>query len=140
MIPTDGSTASAQAIQKALGMAREGNAQVTGLHVIQPFHLATYDTDMLAETRASYEANVHARAREYLKPIEQGAKELGVKVETRMVVADHPYEAIIGAALDAGCDLIVMASHGRHGVKALLLGSETQKVLTHSTVPVLVLR
>jgi nucleotide-binding universal stress UspA family protein len=140
LIPTDGSAASEQAIHKALELAREGNAQVTGLHVIRPFHLVSYEVDMIAETRASFEANVHAQARGYLEVIERGAKELGVSVDTRTVVADHPYEAIIGAALDAGCDLIVMASHGRRGMQAVLLGSETQKVLTHSAVPVLVLR
>lgn len=140
LIPTDGSAASEQAIRKALEIAGEGNARVTGLHVIQPFHLASYHVDMIEDTRASYEANVHSRAREYLVPIEQGAKALGLGVDTRTVVADHPYEAIINAARDAGCDLIVMASHGRRGLQAVLLGSETQKVLTHSTVPVLVLR
>ena len=63
-----------------------------------------------------------------------------ILVPTDGVSSDHPYEAIIGAAQDKGCDLILMASHGRRGIQGLLLGSETQKVLTHSKIPVLVYR
>jgi nucleotide-binding universal stress UspA family protein len=140
LIPTDGSAASEHAMRRALALAREGNSQVTGLHVISPFHLASYEVDMIEETRASYEANVRARARKYLDAIERCAAEMSVSVRTRIVVADHPYEAIIAVAVEAGCDLIVMASHGERGTKGVLLGGETQKVLTHSTLPVLVLR
>jgi nucleotide-binding universal stress UspA family protein len=140
LLPTDGSAASEEAIRRALELAREGKARVTGLHVIQPFHLVTYDVEMIEETRASYEANVRARAKQYVEAIERGAKELGVEASSRIVVDEHPYDAIIKTALDAGCDLIVMASHGRRGMQAVLVGSETQKVLTHSTIPVLVLR
>jgi nucleotide-binding universal stress UspA family protein len=67
-------------------------------------------------------------------------KEAGVPVEKLSLTSDIPYEAIIDAATQAGCDLIFMASHGRRGISALLLGSETHKVLTHSTIPVLVYR
>jgi nucleotide-binding universal stress UspA family protein len=140
LIPTDGSAASEHTIRKALALAREGNSQVTGLHVISPYHLVSYEVDMIEETRASYEANVQARARKYLDAIERCGREMSVSVRTRTVVAAHPYEAIIATALEAGCDLIVMTSHGHRGTKAVLLGGETQKVLTHSTLPVLVLR
>jgi nucleotide-binding universal stress UspA family protein len=140
LLPTDGSDASDKAIRKALELAREGNARVTGLYVMQPFHLAAYKIEMVEESQATYEARALASARKYLEVIERGGKELGVRVDTSAVVAEHPYEAIIAAATSGGCDLIVMASHGRRGMKALLIGSETYKVLTHSTVPVLVLR
>ena len=140
LLPTDGSDASDRAIRKALELAREGNARITGLHVMQPFHIASYHVDMVEESRGTYEAHALALARKYLEVIERGAKELGVRVDTKAVTAEHPYEAIIDAAKSGGCDLIVMASHGRRGMKALLIGSETYKVLTHSTVPVLVLR
>jgi nucleotide-binding universal stress UspA family protein len=140
LLPTDGSEASEKAIRKAMELARDSNARITGLHVVQPFHLATYKIEMVEESRATYEANALAVARKYLEVIERGAKELGVPVDTSAVVAEHPYEAIIDAAKAGGCDLIVMASHGRRGMKAMLIGSETHKVLTHSTVPVLVLR
>jgi len=140
LLPTDGSAASEQAIRRALELAKEGQARVTGLHVMQPFHVIDYHVDMLEETRASYDAKVRARARQYLDAIERGAKELGVEATSRIAVSEHPYEVIIQTAHEAGCDLIVMASHGRRGVQAVLMGSETQKVLTHSTIPVLVLR
>ncbi len=140
LLPTDGSEASERAIQKALELAREGNARITGLHVMQPFHVATYRIEMIEESRAAYDADALKAARRYLEPLERGAKELGVRVDTRAVTAEHPYEAIIDAAKRGGCDLIVMASHGRRGMKAMLIGSETYKVLTHSTIPVLVLR
>ncbi|MBI5257878.1 MAG: universal stress protein [Burkholderiales bacterium] len=140
LIPTDGSAASERAIRQALQLARETGARVTGLHVIRPFHLFAYQVDLVEESRASYEANTHALARSLLDAVLRGAKELGVQADSRIVVAEHPYQAIIVTAGDAGCDLVVMASHGRRGMQALLLGSETQKVLTHSTVPVLVLR
>jgi nucleotide-binding universal stress UspA family protein len=140
LLPTDGSAASEKAIRRALELAREGGAKVTGLHVIQPFHMLTYDVVMIEETRASYEEKARAAAKRYLDAIERGAKELGISVATRVVFAEHPYEAIIRTADDEGCDLIVMASHGRRGMQAVLMGSETHKVLTHSTTPVLVLR
>ncbi len=140
LLPTDGSAGSERAIARALELARECGVKVTGLHVVQPFHLVSHDIDMVEQTRASFEANVRARGRQYLDAIERGAEELGVEVSTRIVVADHPYRAIIDTARTAGCDLIVMASHGRRGMRAVLLGSETQKVLTHGNTPVLVLR
>lgn len=140
LVPTDGSQASEAAIRQALALAREDGARVTGVHVIQPFHLFTYDVEMIEDTRASYDAQAKAQAARCLKAIDGAARELGVPCETRTAIHDHPWEAIIRAAADAGCDLIVMASHGRRGLQAVLLGSETQKVLTHSKVPVLVLR
>jgi nucleotide-binding universal stress UspA family protein len=83
---------------------------------------------------------VKAQAREITSGAEASAKEKGVNARGVYVVAEHPYEAIIKTAQNEACDLILMASHGRRGVKGLLLGSETQKVLTHSAIPVLVYR
>ncbi len=140
LLPTDGSAASERAVARAVELAREGAAKITALHVVQPFHLASHDIDMVEQTRASFEANVRARGRQCLDAIERAAEAAGVEVTTRIVIADHPYRAIIDTARDAGCDLIVMASHGRRGMKAVLMGSETQKVLTHTRTPVLVLR
>jgi nucleotide-binding universal stress UspA family protein len=79
-------------------------------------------------------------AAEKLAFVDQAAKAVGVAVETVRASNDHPWETIVQTAKDRGCDLIVMASHGRRGLSAMLLGSETQKVLTHSTIPVLVVR
>ena len=75
-----------------------------------------------------------------LAVIEKAAKDSGVPCETLCEIGGHPYETIIKVAEQKGCDLIMMASHGRRGLKGLLLGSETQKVLTHSRIPVLVHR
>ena len=72
--------------------------------------------------------------------VENVAKEAGIACDTVRATSDHPYEAIIKAAQDKGCDLIMMASHGRRGVRGLLLGSETHNVLTHTKLPVLVCR
>ena len=139
LLPTDGSAASESAIRQTLELARENQARVTALHVIEPFHWMSYSVEMIEDTRANYEAHMRTLAERYLKAVEGAAAELGVKVETRSVVADHPYQAIIDTAQQAGCDLIVMAKHGRRGLDALLIGSETQKVLTHTRLPVLVL-
>jgi nucleotide-binding universal stress UspA family protein len=140
LIPTDGSAASDAAVRHALAMAKETAARVTALHVLPPFHVMAYGIEMIEETRESYEAEAKERARRILQAVEHEAGESGVPVSSEMTFEDHPYEAIIRTASERGCDLIVMASHGRRGVQALLLGSETQKVLTHTKLPVLVLR
>ena len=80
------------------------------------------------------------QAQDTLDYIANLGREAGVEVEKRSATSDVPYQAIIDAAIQAGCDLIFMASHGRRGFSALLLGSETNKVLTHSRIPVLVYR
>ena len=140
LIPTDGSVTSEAAIRQGLAMARETSARVTALHVVQPFHVMAYGIDMIEETRDSYDAQAQEKARHILQAVERQAAEQNVPVNSVTASADHPYEAIIRTATEQGCDLIVMASHGRRGVQALLLGSETQKVLTHTKLPVLVLR
>lgn len=140
LLPTDGSPASEGAIRQALILAQSNGAAVTALHVIQPFHFFAYDVDMVEHTSATYLAGAQDRARRYLKPIESAAKELGLACEALVEADEHPSEAIIRAAMARGCDLIVMCSHGRSAIKGLLLGSQTQKVLAHSTLPVLVLR
>lgn len=140
LVPTDGSAASEVAIRQAMAMAKESGARVTGLHVVQPFHVFAYDVEMIEDTRVTYLHQARERAARYLDAIDKAARELGVACDTQVVTGDHPHEAILRTAKEQGCDLVVMASHGRSGIKALLLGSETQKVLTHSTLPVLVLR
>ncbi|SOE52850.1 Nucleotide-binding universal stress protein, UspA family [Burkholderia sp. OK233] len=140
LVPTDGSPLSEEAIRMAVGLAREFDAKMTGLHVIPEFHLLTYDTEMLADTKAEYSEHARHHAKQYLAWIERAATDAAVLCDTTSVVSDHPYDAIINTAQERHCDLIVMASHGRRGVQGLLLGSETQKVLTHSTIPVLVHR
>ncbi len=140
LLPTDGSPRSEAAIQKGVTFAKSINAKVTGLHVIPAIPMVAYPAVVMEWTRQEYEARFKAQAERYLSVVEEAARKAGVTFDLAYVTSDHPYAAIIKAAKQKGCDLIVMASHGRRGPEAVLLGSETQKVLTHSQIPVLVYR
>lgn len=140
LIPTDGSPLSSQALDQALAFARDAGAKVTILTVVEPFHFLTTDPSQLSDTETEYKRHATQRASDLLAAAEQKAKTFAVHCETVKLEVDHPYEAIIDTAAKRGCDLIAMASHGRRGLSALVLGSETVKVLTHSTIPVLVYR
>ncbi|RDK05892.1 universal stress protein [Cupriavidus lacunae] len=138
LLAVDGSALAEAAFHKALVLAREMNARATAVRVCPNYHVLTYQVEMLADTREEYVKAAGEEATRYLTGIARQADTAGVPCETTYVVNDHPYEAIIKTAEDKGCDLIVMASHGRRGVQGLLIGSETLKVLTHSKIPVLV--
>lgn len=140
LLPTDGSAGSDVAIQAGVRLARDMGARVTGLHVVPPFHTFTYRPEMIEDTEEQYEIESEERARKILITIEKQAQECGVPCDTVVVRSDDPYDAIIQTAKGRQCDLIAMASHGRRGLRGVLMGSETQKVLTHSQLPVLVYR
>jgi nucleotide-binding universal stress UspA family protein len=140
LMPTDGSELSEAAIQKAIQLAKSINAKVTGFHVILPFHVFTTKTQMVEDTREQYERESKIQAEQFLGVIKKAAEKAGVSCDADYVTSNHPYEMIINAAEKKGCDLIMMASHGRRGVQGVLIGSETQKVLTHTKIPVLVVR
>jgi nucleotide-binding universal stress UspA family protein len=140
LIPTDGSEASQRAILAGVEFARETGAEVVGLSATPEFSVLSTDSDMLEDTPEQFAAHGVARARRVLGDVESAARDAGVACRTEHAVDDDPYAAIVAAAERLGCDVIVMASHGRRGLKGLLLGSETQKVLVHSTIPVLVHR
>jgi nucleotide-binding universal stress UspA family protein len=140
LIPTDGSDLSALAITQGVAFAKEINAKVTGITVSVTFHTFVLDPMRLSDTAEQYEKHCEVRAEKYLSVVKAAAGAAQVPCETLHVVSDHPYEAIINTAKQKGCDLIFMASHGRKGMSALVLGSETVKVLTHSKIPVLVCR
>jgi nucleotide-binding universal stress UspA family protein len=140
LIPTDGSDLSWMAMRQGIAFAKSLNARVTALTVTPTFHTVTVDPVMVADTPEQYRKDSEAAAARYLHAATAAAGEMGVTCETVHVVNDYPYQAIIETAQSKGCDLIFMASHGRRGVAALLLGSETTKVLTHSKIPVLVYR
>jgi nucleotide-binding universal stress UspA family protein len=116
------------------------NARVTGLCVVTGARHLSHESEFPGVKVDHAAAAFHARADTYLAKIATIAKEAGVSWEVTQVTGDHVFEAIIATVETRGCDLIVMASHGRSGTKALLLGSETQKVLTHTKIPVLVYR
>lgn len=140
LVPTDGSPLSEGAVMKGIKLAAEQGARVTGIHVSPQFHVLTYRAYMLEETRATYEQDSEVHARRYLDFIAKTAKESQVSCETVRKISDEPFQVIIDVARARNCDLIVMASHGRRGIKGYFLGSETHRVLTHSDIPVLVCR
>ena len=140
LVPTDGSPLSIVAVEKAIDLAADADAKLTVLTVVSPFHAFSLSADQLADTRAAYESQARLHAAEILTDAQLKAKARGVSCEVVRLEGAAPYEAIIATAGKAGCDLIAMASHGRGGVAAVVLGSETLKVLTHSKIPVLVYR
>jgi nucleotide-binding universal stress UspA family protein len=148
LIPTDGSDLSKDAFRCGISLAKAVNAKVTGINVTAPFHTFMLErcgnSDALTDTAESYSESYKKRtaaiATKYLEQVKEEATRAGVQSYTVHVEHEHPFQAIIDTAKTRGCDLIVMASHGRRGISAIVLGSETVKVLTHSTIPVLVLR
>ncbi len=140
LIPTDGSKLAGEAVQHGIALAKRIDAKATVLTVLAPFHTFTIDTQMIEDTPAQYKVRMQEHAEKTLGDAVRAAQAAGVAYETVKVEHEHPYQAIIDTSESKGCDLIVMASHGRHGISALVLGSETLKVLTHCKVPVLVHR
>ena len=140
LVPTDGSELSEAAIQAAVQFAKSIKARVTGFYAMPKFHVLAYGPEMVTDTRPEFAKDCKAHADRVLAVIVQAAKAADVPCETVLQTNDQPYEAIIATAKEKGCDLIMMASHGRSGMQAFLLGSETQKVLAHSRIPVLVFR
>ena len=140
LIATDGSELSEKAIKQGLALAKLIGSKVTAITVSQTFHTFSVDPVIVTDTPNQYQKNCDARAERYLSIAKNAAKAASVPYEGMHVMHDHPYEAIVDAAKDKGCDLICMASHGRKGMSALVLGSETVKVLTHSKIPTLVCR
>jgi nucleotide-binding universal stress UspA family protein len=140
LIPTDGSELSEKAVKQGLAFAKSIGAKATAITVSETFHTSSVDPVMVTDTPEQYQRDCEARAEKYLSVAKNAAKAASVPYEGIHVMHDHPYEAIINAAKDKGCDLIFMASHGRKGMSAVVLGSETVKVLTHSKIPTLVCR
>ena len=143
LLPTDGSKLSDRAVQRGLEFAKEIKARVTAVHIIPEFRMMADESFALptsADLKRRYEKEAKARADKMLAKIGERANAAGVKYEGVGLMGDVPYESIIETAKKRKCDLIMMASHGRRGLSGLLLGSETAKVLTHSKIPVLVVR
>jgi nucleotide-binding universal stress UspA family protein len=140
LLPTDGSELSVAAIHQGIIFAKSIDAKVTGLCVMPLQHPFFYETEIPMDALEHAAKRYKELADTYLAAAEKEAREAGVACDLVYEKNDSPYEAIIRAAEQKGCDLIMMASHGRRGVGALLIGSETQRVLTHSKIPVLVYR
>lgn len=142
LVPTDGSELSNNAVERAMQFAKECGARITALHVMPEYIPPAFAEFPAAgeATFAEFTKATEETARIVLEAVEQAAAAAGVDCQTVAVRHTQPYRAIIDCARDRGCDLIFMASHGRRGLSALVLGSETNKVLTHSSIPVLVFR
>jgi nucleotide-binding universal stress UspA family protein len=140
LFPTDGSPASQVAAEACMRFAAQVGARVTILHVLPNVHLFTYEPLIVEQANETWRHNREQHARACIAPVEDIARKANVKFASMLVPADEPCEAIIATAHEKGADLIAMASHGRRGIRAVLLGSQTQKVLTHSALPVLVFR
>lgn len=143
LVPTDGSKLSAKAVRVAARLAGTFQARLTGLCVIPPYVPPVYTEGMTSYGITSprqYKQIKDKEAKKALAVVDIEAQTAGVVASKISLTAEQPWKAIIGTARSKKCDLIVMASHGRRGLAALLLGSETTKVLTHSSIPVLVCR
>lgn len=141
LLPTDGSEHSINTIRRAVTFAKEAGAKITAFYAKPDYPMYFGEGVMLDPTTPERFAELaEQQAQEYLGVIRDLCNENSVVCNTCTSTNSVPYEAIIAAAEQNGCDLIFMASHGRRGLSALLLGSETHKVLTHSKIPVLVYR
>ena len=140
LMPTDGSELSQKAIDYGLALAKSVGAKVTFITVSAPFQAWAIEPPLTLEFIEEYEKQMRRQSEKYLESAKQLALAAGVACDVLQVEHDHPYRAIIDTATRKSCDLILMASHGRRGISAIVLGSETVKVLTHSTIPVLVFR
>lgn len=142
LVATDGSTLSKKAVASAIELAATCNAELVALKVVPRYPQAYFEGSipLSAEEISRVEAQWAESAKAQLAAVEKSAKSKFVLIKVIAVKSDVVSDAIIASAKKHKADLIVMASHGRKGIKRLLLGSETQQVLTHSHIPVLVLR
>jgi nucleotide-binding universal stress UspA family protein len=140
LVPTDGSELSSQAIEYAAALAKAVNAKLTVLTITIPYYGFAVEPELVTIGFDEYQKNATKLAMHDLDIAKDIAAAAQVSCDVVHQEHSQPYQAIIDAAKERGCDLIVMASHGRGGLAAMVLGSETVKVLTHSKIPVLVVR
>jgi nucleotide-binding universal stress UspA family protein len=139
LVPTDGSDITAKAVDTAIQLAKLSGASLVTLSVKEPFPYSAISEMQPVPPQEFYDAQERI-ANDRVKAVLAAAAAAGVACDGSTVEALHPWEAILDLAKSKGCDLIVMASHGRRGMAALLIGSETSRVLTHSPLPVLVIK
>jgi len=142
LVPTDGSELSQKSSQNAVIFAKEINAKITGLYVKPDYPLFYFGEAVAIDHQAidDFTQIANKQAKEYLEYIKNLCEENKIKYSSEISEGGNIYEEIINTAEKNKCDLIYMASHGRGGISGFLLGSETQKVLTHSKIPILVYR
>lgn len=142
LIPTDGSPTAAKGVESGIEFARAAKARVT-LFTAVPEYQPPSEVDVISRqvvSLAEHERMSQENAEAVLKPAAERVRAAGVPCDTAYAQSNHPYQAIIDTAQNRGCDLIVMSSHGRHGLAEMWYGSETRNVLTHSSIPTLVYR
>ena len=140
LVATDGSALAARAVEHGVELAKALNTKLFILTVTEQFRIFAIEAEQLEETPTSFREHMKKQAERILAAAADVAAKAGIDAVTVHMEDDAPYQAIIRAAESRHCDVIVMASHGRSGVSAMILGSETMKVLSHSTIPVLVVR
>ena len=142
LVPTDGSEFAGKAVTLGIELARTHGATLVALHVFPHLPGAQHSAaaPFLKQHEGDYEAGQRDAAQQILAAVAKDAAAAGVATEAVVIEAEDVYRQILRVADEHGCDLICMASHGRHGVAAIVLGSETHKVLIHTHIPVLVVR
>jgi nucleotide-binding universal stress UspA family protein len=142
LIPTDGSELSDKAASGGVELARTVGARTVGVHVFPSSFGVYYGEAVWVDDKVQLQMRETAEAEgnRYLDRVQARAEAASVPFERVLVESDSPWKGIVDTAHERGCDLIVMAAHGRRGLAAVMLGSETNRVLTHSRVPVLVYR
>ncbi|HET8763685.1 MAG TPA: universal stress protein [Rhodanobacter sp.] len=140
LVPIDDDAGSHRAIEQAVALARSIGARVTGVHAMMEFNPVGIVEELIEPPPDQLRQLAEAHADKLLALLADEAGRAGVACDTIAVQGDRPWQVIVAKAAELACDLIVMASHGRRGVAKLVLGSETQKVLTHAEIPVLVVR
>lgn len=140
LIATDGSELADRAVQHGVSLAKALGAKVSFLVVTEPFHTFSFAAQQLEDTRPEYERHMKEHATRILSAAGEVAEAAGVSYDKLQREGNQPFENIIKVAEASRCDLIVMASHGRHGMSALVLGSVTMRVLAQGSTPVLVVR
>jgi len=142
LVPTDGSELCKESASSAIQFAKDAGARICAFYAKPEYPVTYYGEGALIDptTPEQFAELADQQAKDNLSYIEKLCSDAGVPCSTVTVTSDEPYEAIIDVANQKGCDLIYMASHARRGLASLLLGSETDKVLTHTKIPVLVYR
>jgi nucleotide-binding universal stress UspA family protein len=139
LVPTDGSALSRKAIDGAIDLAQSVGARITA-YACLPLYPYSPFADVAVEPPDDFHQRAEREAREHLREVEAAAEAVGVTCASVTSVHSAPYLGIIEAAVEGECDVIFMASHGRRGLGSILIGSETQRVLTHTKIPVIVYR
>jgi nucleotide-binding universal stress UspA family protein len=140
LVPTDGSPLSAKAAQAAVELAQKTGARITVLSVAEPYPYSALGEGAFLPDQPEYEAKMRELAQRAVEAAAALARAANVSCETRIADGFSPSEEIVRLAGALGCDAIFMASHGRKGLNRLFVGSETQKVLAHTNLPVMVFR